>query len=560
MSLEISDDGGATYSSNGYSFAFVEQCLNNCNGVDRGLCSLGQCYCRLPWAGADCSVLLAPPSVADVVFGAWVDPIEAVPWTSVTPTGLVGSPPLQWALVDGTAPAGLAVDPQTGRLTWPSPRPANEPYLVQLRVTNAVGSAELTRPVAVAFIYTAALDTAPPTASLPPNSLEVLAGTARFTATGLPAPGRPIKVTVLLRGQARTLTGYSGFGGRFQLGYLSPLNEGGRYSAYAAHPLQFVAPPPSTWLNWTVTSVTFSPASATTTLLTGTPVSQDATVLRNNGDDDVAVTLAWAVQGATALPLDSLAVWLGNSSLPAAAASLPATLPAQIAQTVTVVHSGDGVGFLTLVLTVNVTSPIAYSTQFWWTLRLDPLRAQLSLSPSSLSVTAVSGLQRVESVVITNTGRSPTGPIAVALPPNPLLALGVTQPLPSLGVGQSTVVTFVLTPAIDLVGTATGSVGVSCADDSVSLPFTIVLVQNATAAVTVSVEDELTYFGAGAPRVVNATVYLSSNSPTVVGIVSYTGLTDATGRITFDGVPFGTYSVRIDEGEGGDGGVGWAWG
>ena len=552
VSLEISDDGGATYSSNGYYFSFVEQCLNNCNGVDRGLCSLGQCYCRLPWAGADCSVLLAPPVVTAVVYGGWVDPIEAVPWTSVVPTGLQGSSPLQWTLVDGTAPAGLVVDSQTGRLSWPSPRPANEPYQVQVRVTNAVGSAQLTRQVTVVFIYTAALDTSSMAtdSTLPPGSLKILSGNATFVATGLPAPGRPIKVVVLLRGQPRTLTGYSGFGGRFQLGYLSPLNEGGRYSAYAAHPLQFVAPPPSTWLNWTVTSVTFSPTSSTATLLTGTPVSQAATALRNNGDDDVAVTLAWAVQdSATTLAVDSLAVWLGNISLPASppAGTTGTLLPAQVVQTITIVHSGDGVGLLTLVLTVNVTSPIAWSTQFWFTLRLDPLRAQLSLSPSSLSVTAVSGLQRIASVVISNTGRSSTGPIALALPPNPLLALGVAQPLPSLGVGQSTVVTFVLTPAIDLVGTATGSVGISCADDSVALPFTIVLVQNATAALTVSVEDELTYFSVGSPRVANATVYLSANSLTVAGIVSYTGLTDATGRVTFDSVPFGTYSVRVSE-------------
>jgi hypothetical protein len=55
----------------------------------------------------------------------------------LTPALVQGTAPVTWSLVAG--PAGMSVDPGTGRVSWPSPTAAGSPHRVKIRAANAAG-------------------------------------------------------------------------------------------------------------------------------------------------------------------------------------------------------------------------------------------------------------------------------------------------------------------------------------------------------------------------------------------------------------------------------------
>lgn len=68
--------------------------------------------------------------------------IEFITFTSLAPTLLKGTPPVEWTLVSG--PAGMTIDPAAGTVSWDSPLPSFSAYSITIRATNTVGSAAAT--------------------------------------------------------------------------------------------------------------------------------------------------------------------------------------------------------------------------------------------------------------------------------------------------------------------------------------------------------------------------------------------------------------------------------
>jgi hypothetical protein len=111
---------------------------------------------------------------------------------------------------------------------------------------------------------------------------------------------------------------------------------------------------------------------------------------------------------------------------------------------------------------------------------------------------------------VTNGGR-PTGPLSVALPNVPWMAVVTDNPMPSLEPGASATVGLALTPAADLVlGPYNGHLYVGNNEVGVNVPFQIRATSDDAGDLKVIVVDEFTYYAEGSPKVEGATVRCGS--------------------------------------------------
>jgi Ca2+-binding RTX toxin-like protein len=136
-----------------------------------------------------------------------------------------------------------------------------------------------------------------------------------------------------------------------------------------------------------------------------------------------------------------------------------------------------------------------------------PLRPVLSFDTTRLTDAMVRGDSEIVSVTLTNTGAVASGPLTVDLPAAPFLSLASPETLPSLVPGESVEISLLLRPPADLaLATYDGSFSVSGTGASATLPFSFVAISDATADLTINLQDEFTFFAEGQPLVENAAV------------------------------------------------------
>jgi hypothetical protein len=161
-----------------------------------------------------------------------------------------------------------------------------------------------------------------------------------------------------------------------------------------------------------------------------------------------------------------------------------------------------------------------------------------------LQTAMVRGGQKVISFSVANVGAQASGDLQVILPGGaPWLSLVSTQLITSLLPGQSNLVTLALTPSATLpLGPYLTSIllhnpnvtqGMSCEFDCVS---------DLKGAAQVTVQDEFSIYGVGAPNVSNATVCLTQ---LLTGTNQVCGVTDASGLLTFTNQPEGYYNLSV---------------
>ncbi|MEO1672911.1 MAG: carboxypeptidase regulatory-like domain-containing protein, partial [Cyanobacteria bacterium J06631_2] len=159
------------------------------------------------------------------------------------------------------------------------------------------------------------------------------------------------------------------------------------------------------------------------------------------------------------------------------------------------------------------------------------------------------GEQTSVEVTITNEGGAIAENIDILLPDTPWLSLASPQTIESLEPGESTSVTFLLSPDAEQDLTLyQGSIGFDVAgnDGDLSLPYEFRAVSEAVGSLQVNVVDELFYYAEGAPKLDDANVVLRDYF-TGEEIARVT--TDETGMVNLDGLPEGYYTleVRADE-------------
>jgi hypothetical protein len=501
--------------------------IHNAGTGDNGnyRCVVSNPYAQTPSAAAGLSVIVpplitAPPQSAAVGAGGSVS--FSVTASGTTPLGYF------W-YQNGGLLAG-----QSGPVLTLSNVQASASY--QVVVSNAAGSVTSSPPAALTLLsYCATVQAAQATYPEGTNFIPLAVRTLDC-GSGAPVPNSPAAVWIYTAGTSRALavtTDSSGNG----TALFTPLPvEVGLCQYAVALPGQG---PPAASGSFTIIGMNLSAQSELPQLLVGVP--QTNTLLLNNLTSVPLTGIAASVLGATAgvnVQVSSPASLSGNGSaqvtyiLDATSATPPQ------AQFSIQFNSAQG---------ASVTLPISAT--------MSPLTAQLSAIPASLAGTMIEGSQTLVSFALTNSGGAASGPLQVNLPSAPWLAAVTAQPVPSLSPNQGGQITLALTPANgQQLGEYPGELVVQGSNSSVTIPFVFTAVSTLTGNLQVTVQDELSIYGAGQPNLAGATVSVSdfltgtnvaSQVTGASGIVTFSNLTSAYYTVTVQAANHGSFSTTL---------------
>ena len=357
-----------------------------------------------------------------------------------------------------------------------------------------------------------------------PAGTEIPIYGAATTVGGAPASNVVVKLRIDLRDTRREVELLTDDQGHFSYRFLPLPNEAGYYELRALHPGVEDAPVQDAF---TLYGMRFDPGELAVTV----PALE-------------ARTNELRLVNASDLPLTGLSVAVENTP---ASAQIEVTAPASLAGAASAVVrivtrsladvSGGGVA------TVRLTSAEGATALLPVTVALLEKVARLTVLPHPLEAGMVRGQQTLFAFDITNVGGEETGPITVGLPEADWLQLASASPLASLPPGATARVTLRLTPSAELpLGAYAGHLALAAASTSLAVPFSFNCISTAVGDVAVTVVDEFTFYGDGAPKVAGANVALRQPD---TGTVVAQGVTDANGLFFTNGVPEATYLLEV---------------
>ena len=375
--------------------------------------------------------------------------------------------------------------------------------------------------------YTATVATT--TKIAPAGTPVVFTGNATLTGTTAPAANVPITVRVIADGQfRRVLTATTDANGNYTTTFTPLSTEAGLYTVAAAHPavVEDVIQTQFELVGMETDSTDLSLRVVPDTPLTGTITVTNLGSVRLSG-------LSVAVQGDPA-----------NITMTTSLSSTKLTGDGTVMLGYTITASDISVLSGNLQLTITSTegaqATVAVAVQ------VVPLTPQLVSDSGSLLWGVVVGQQKIVSFNVSNVGGTPSGPLQVQLPTGiPWLALASAATILSLAPGDQTTVTLTLTPAADTqLALFQGTISLVGTNTELDLGFQIRTVSTAVGDLQVSVQDQYTFFAAGAPLVAGATILLRDSYDNTVIVAQ--GTTDSTGQIIFSRIPEGTYILEAD--------------
>ncbi|MCH5372390.1 MAG: hypothetical protein JJ992_00310, partial [Planctomycetes bacterium] len=316
-----------------------------------------------------------------------------------------------------------------------------------------------------------------------------LAGAATLAESGFPAANVPVAVHVVHEGGfVRTLQAVTNASGQYTAVFTPLPNEAGDYQVSAAHP--GVSEPPAQD-SFTMIGMRVLPASTSHEVIVGQSVTQTMELKNLSGVDlsDVQFAVLDAPPNLTVTVTPPAFDLVPGRDVRAfvyeIAASDLSTTEADLTLRVTTAEGP------TLDVPISVRVKIA---------------AGLLVGPASLQAGMLRGRLTPVEFEIRNDGGGETGPIEILLPQAPWLRSASGNVLPSLPPGATTKVSLVLNPAADQpLGPYPGNLVLRSSNaDPVSIPFTFTAVSDATGDLRVTVVDESTYYGEGAPKVADA--------------------------------------------------------
>lgn len=353
-----------------------------------------------------------------------------------------------------------------------------------------------------------------------------LSGQAVKTAGGQPMPFALVNIHISVRGTKRVISAITDASGRFNATFTPLPGEGGHYTIGAAHPGLDAAPMQDEFM---LLGVRAEPSRGQVTV-TETESASGQITIRNTSDVPLAgltvevlskpANLTVTANLATTF-VDSLGTVALNYGVTAADASSP---------------SG--------VVTLRIRVPNGPTLDVPIDVAVRALVPKLEVNPGTLATGMVRGEQRFLEFVVSNTGGRETGPISLSLPTSlPWITSTTVSPLPSLTPGASTTVTLRLTPSSDLPLTEfVGNLALNAAQASLAVPFRFLAVSTNTGDLTVTVEDEYTYFAEGAPRVAGATVTIT-NRLTRMQVAQV--ITDEAGQVLVPSLAEGYVDISV---------------
>src|SRR5581483_3045943 len=279
--------------------------------------------------------------------------------------------------------------------------------------------------------------------------------------------------------------------------------------------------------SFTLVGMSLSAQSATPQLIVGVPLTN--TIILSNltslGLSGISTTVA-GQPGDVSVQVTAPATLAGN-----------ATSPASIVLQATGTTPGQAQ------FAIQFSSAQGTTNNFTVNANMTALAPQLVATPASLSGVMVVGGQTLVSFSLANVGGAASGPVQVLLPSAPWLSLVTPASLPSLATGAGNVVTLALTPAANLaLGPYTGALELFGSGTQLQVPFSFDCVSSQVGALQVTVQDELSIYGAGNPNVSNATV---SVTDFITGTNVASAVTDGSGIVLFTNLTSAYYKVAV---------------
>jgi Lectin C-type domain/Bacterial pre-peptidase C-terminal domain/CARDB len=356
------------------------------------------------------------------------------------------------------------------------------------------------------------------------GSLIPLHGRALHPGDNSPAPNVPVTIRVLVKGTRRVLDAVSDAQGNLNT-FFQPLpNEAGRVSLAADHPgvttdtLQDTVD---------IYGLRFDAYDQTQRLYPNVPGSNTVNVI-NLGD----------------LPLTGLQISLEDPpAFLSAEFGLTEELPSLGRATLTYRLTADNVISATVRSRLRLTTAEGAVAILPITINIQPLTTTLVSTPGLLECGVVRGTQKIVEFDLANLGGIASGPVQIQLPALSWLSLSSPSNLPSLGPGDRTRVTLLLTPPGKTpLNVAQASLYVGSPNGNVLVPFRFRVLSSATGDLHVEVLDDYTYYVEGAPKVTNALVRLTDP---YTGATVAEGSTFPSGTILFQNLMEGSYQMRV---------------
>ncbi len=354
-----------------------------------------------------------------------------------------------------------------------------------------------------------------------------LTGTAT-KIDGSPAAFELVNIHISVRETKRIISALSDSNGNFTATFNPLPGEAGSYTIGASHP---GTPETSVQDTFTLLGFKTDPSSLARKLTSDdTPITGSFTLtnLADANQSGLTFTLLDAPAGITATftpasggTLASLAETIVDYTLTASAAVPAGTYDAKLRIT------GTEGGLRQIGIEITVCQNTS----------------QLSVSSGTIQRGMIAGQQSFVNFTVQNIGGISTGPLRLVLPNLPWLSSASATPLPSLAPDQSTVISLQLCPDEAFpIGLYTGTLLLEANDNQLSVPFEFRSLSQAQGDLTITCEDEYTYFATGQPRLAGATVVIC-DSFTSARVA--TGTSDSNGQAAFTDLTQGYYDVII---------------
>ncbi|MCY2986427.1 MAG: FG-GAP-like repeat-containing protein [Planctomycetota bacterium] len=378
-------------------------------------------------------------------------------------------------------------------------------------------------PLLVAPPYRASVET---DVEVAPNGTAVPLHGRAFSATdGSPAAQQPVTIRILVNGTRRVLNATTDANGNFTAVFQPLPFEAGYYSIGADYPgLQ----DDTIQDHFTLIGMQASPSSASLRLVPG-----------------ITLTTQLSLQNLSNVPLSGLAATvLDGAGNVRGQATVPDALPGNGALPLDLSLLAADASTTRQLLRLHVTSQEGASLDVPLYVTVVPLVSQLTTNPGYLQGGMLRGQQTIVSFDVFNSGGAPSGDLQVLLPNYLWMSLAIDSTLPSLAPGQTTRVTLLLTPPADLpLQRYDGTLVLRGGDGSLPISFQFRATSSAVGDLQITVDDDYTFYVAGAPKVAGATVQLLD--PYDNSLVVAAGTTDAAGGVLLPNVPEGSYLLVV---------------
>jgi uncharacterized repeat protein (TIGR03803 family) len=433
--------------------------------------------------------------------------------------GVGGTAPFAYQWLLGGLPLAGATN---ATLTLASVPAGDQGQQYSVVVGNPAGSATSAAATLTVLNYCASVQ--PGQAVYPMGSPVPLTVQTFNCSSSAAVPNASATVWISGAGTTRSLAATTGAGGSTTLNFVPLATEYGAYQVAATLPGQSI---PAAQGTFSLVGLSPGQNSLSPVLTPGLPVTNTLSLNNLTG-----VALTGITPGI-----------VGTHPDVQATVNAAATLAGNATSTLTLVLLAPGNTPAQDQFYLQITTAQGTTNLVLVTATVVPPTPQLTATPASLKASMVAGGQTLVNFNVVNTGGAASGPVQVLLPSTTWLTTVTPLPIPPLAPGQTNQVTLALTPPLNLpLGAYTGTVELVSSNAAAAVPFQFDCISDLTGALQVTVQDELSIYGAGSPNVSNATVTVTDF---LTGSPVTNAVTDESGIVLFTNLTSAYYNVAV---------------